>query len=167
MVDPPSAQAILDQLKRARIEFITSLPDRMTSRLVELAALDPSFRVIPVCKEDEGVSICSAMSFSDRRAVLVTQHTGVLDSVNSLRTVAAEFGHPLVMIVGLLTKEPGVRPIESARVGIRIMEPLLDLLGISYVIVENAGDEAQIAELIEDAYSKPKPVAVLIGRAVL
>jgi len=167
MAEPPKGQAILDQLKQAGIEFVVSLPDKMTAGLVDLIVRDPSFRFVPVCKEDEGVSICSALSFGDKRAVLVTQHTGVLDSVNSLRTVAAEFKHPLVMIVGLLTKEPGVKPTESKRVGIRIIEPLLDLLDISHVIVEKEGDEAQIGNLIEEAYSTPKPVAILIGRAVV
>lgn len=162
----PSAQAIVNQLKRAGVEFVISLPDRTTSRLAELVQQDPAFTFIPVCKEDEGVSICAGLSFGDKRAVLLIQNTGMLDSVNALRAVASEDGLPLVLILGLLAKEPGVKPTESARFGVRITEPLLDILKIPRALVEAAGDEECIGSLVQEAYSTPTPVAILIGREV-
>ncbi len=167
MIEPPSARAIFDVLKEAKVEFVISLPDRTTSRLIELIQQDPSFKFVPVCKEDEGVSICSALSFANRRAVLIMQHTGLLDSVNALLGDASEFKRPLVMIVGLLNKERGLKPMESKKLAVRISEPVLDILNISHVLVDARGDEGRIAGLIEEAYSTPKPVCILIGSEVV
>lgn len=164
MTSGPSAQAIVDQLKQARVEFVVNVPDRTTSRLAELVRQDPAFTFIPVCKEDEGVSICAALSFGDKRAVLLIQHTGLLDSVNAIRAVASENRQPLVLMVGLLAKEPGIKPTESARFGVKMAEPLLDILEIPHTLVEVSGDEAQIGSLIEEAYSTPGPTAILVGR---
>ncbi len=159
----PSAQAIVDQLKAARVEFVIRVPDRTTSRLSELIEQDPSFTFVPVCKEDEGVSICAALSYGDRRAVLLIQHTGVLDSVNSIRSVASELGLPLVMVVGLLGKERGVRPVDSSSVGVKVTAPILDILNVPHLLVDRTGDESLVSALIEDAYAAPHPVAILVG----
>ena len=116
MSEPPSAEAIVEQFKQSRVEFVAGVPDKMTARLTELIERDSSFTFIPLCKEDEGVSICSALSLADRRAVLIIQHTGFMDSINSIQAVPTDFRQPLVMIMGLLNKEPGIRPKESKRV---------------------------------------------------
>ncbi len=166
MTQAPNAQAIIDQLKEAGVKFVVNLPDKVTARLSDQIRQDPAFVFIPVCKEDEGVSICAALSYADKRAVLIIQHTGLLDSVNSIRSVASEQQHPLVMIVGLLQKEPGVNPRESKHFGVKITEPLLDILAIRHVLVDANGDESQIASLIEEAYSKSIPTAILIGTGV-
>ncbi|MDP2662744.1 MAG: thiamine pyrophosphate-binding protein [Dehalococcoidia bacterium] len=167
MTEPPSAQAIVDQLKAARVEFVIRVPDRTTSRLSELIEQDPSFTLVSVCKEDEGVSICAALSFGDKRAVLLIQHTGVLDSVNSLRSVASEMRFPLVMIVGLLGKPRGTKPTDASSFGVRITEPVLDILNVPHLLVDDSGDEARIAGLIEEAYTIPQPAAILVGAGLV
>jgi len=58
VVEPPSAQRIAEQLKLAEVEFVVRVPDRMTTHLSEVIERDSTFKLLPVCKEDEGVSIC-------------------------------------------------------------------------------------------------------------
>ena len=48
-------------------------------------------RLIRVCKEDEGVGICAGLAHTGKRALLLIQHTGLLDSINALRGVAVEY----------------------------------------------------------------------------
>lgn len=98
------------------------------------------------------MSICAGLTFGDKRAVLLIQHTGLLDSVNAIRVVASENRQPLVLMVGLLVTEYGVKPTESARFGVKISEPLLDILEIPHTLVELYGDEAHIGSLIGEAY---------------
>jgi sulfopyruvate decarboxylase TPP-binding subunit len=57
MSERPSAEEIVRQLKQAKVEFVINVPDRTTAAIVDLAAQEPSMKVIRVCKEDEGVSI--------------------------------------------------------------------------------------------------------------
>jgi len=67
-------------------------------------------------------------------------------------------------MVGLLEKEPGVPSRESKRYGVRIVEPILDAMGITYVAIEDDRDVGKIRPAIEDAYAHSRPVVLLIGR---
>lgn len=159
------AADIIIELKRAGIRFIVALPDRVASQhLLKPMLNDPDFHVVQVCKEDEGVSICSGLFAAGQRALLLMQYTGLLDSVNALRGVAMEGQNPVCMMVGLLGKEPGVAPTKSKRYGVRIVEPLLDAMQIEHRLIEDAGDVSKIVPAVEKAYASTRPVTLLIGR---
>lgn len=161
----PKADEIIKELKRAGIRFVVALPDRTTSeRLLKPILKDPDFRVVQVCKEDEGVSICSGLYCAGQRALLLIQYTGLLDSINALRGIAMEGQNPVCMMVGLLGKEPGVPPTQSKRYGLRIVEPILNAMAIEHHLVESSEDTAKIAPAVEGAYARSRPVALLIGR---
>src|SRR3954471_1724195 len=102
-------QAIIQAIKSAGVRFVVALPDRTTTENVLKPLLaDRDMRVIQVCKEDEGVSICAGLHAAGQRAVLLMQYTGLLDSVNALRGIAVDGRNPICMIVGLLQKEPWI-----------------------------------------------------------
>ncbi len=162
---PLTAESIKREIKRAGIHFVIALPDRVTSHhLLKGMLQDPDFRVVQVCKEDEGVSICSGLYAAGKSSVLMMQYTGLLDSVNSLRGIAVEGKFPVCMIVGLLGKEPDVAPTQSKKFGVKIIEPILDTLGIEHHIVETDADTSKIVPAIEKAYKNSFPTAILIGR---
>ena len=162
---PPSASEIIVEIKRAGIRFVVALPDRTTSEhLLKPILADRDFRVVQVCKEDEGISVCSGLYATGQRALLLMQQTGLLDSVNALRGIAVEGQNPVCMMVGLLGKEPGVAPAKSTRYGVRIVEPILDAMGIAHHWIEEPGDVKQIVPAVEQAYARSAPVALLIGR---
>jgi sulfopyruvate decarboxylase subunit alpha len=162
---PLTAESIKREIKRAGIHFVIALPDRVTSHYLLKGMLqDPDFRVVQVCKEDEGVSVCSGLYAAGKTSVLMMQYTGLLDSVNALRGIAVEGKFPVCMIVGLLGKEPDVAPTKSNKLGVKIIEPILDTLGIEHYLVERDADASQIAPAIEKAYKNSFPTAVLIGR---
>jgi len=160
-----SGAAIIREIKESRIEFVVSVPDITTSEgLLRPLARETSPRLIRVCKEDEGVGICAGLSYCDKRALLLIQQTGMLDSINAIRGVAVEYSLPVCMMVGLLEKEPGVPPRQSKRYGVRIVEPILDAMGIAYHEIETGADVTKIRPAIEDAYARSQPVVLLIGR---
>jgi len=162
---PIEGAAILDAVAASGIEFVISVPDITTSAgLLWPLTTDRRFRLVRVCKEDEGVSICAAMSFCDKRALLLIQYTGLLDSINALRAAGCEYELPVCMMVGLLEKEPGVAPTKSQRFGVRIVEPILDAMGVPHDLFELAGDAPRIRPAIEQAYARSWPTALLIGR---
>jgi sulfopyruvate decarboxylase subunit alpha len=165
MADSPlKADDIIREVKRAGIRFVVALPDRVTSQfLLKPILRDPDFRVVQVCKEDEGISICSGLFAAGHRSLLMMQYTGLLDSVNSLRGVAVEGKNPVCMLVGLLGKEPGVAPTQSKKYGVKIVQPLLDTMGIEHHWVEQGGDTSKILPAIEKAYADVRPMALLIG----
>jgi sulfopyruvate decarboxylase TPP-binding subunit len=162
---PLTAAAIKNEFKRAGIDFVVALPDRVTSHyLLKGLIADAEFRVVQVCKEDEGISICSGLYAAGKKSVFMMQYTGFLDSINAIRGVGVEGRFPVCMVVGLLGKEPDVPPAQSKKYGVKIIEPILDVMGIPHHLVERDSDASQISAIIEKTYVSSSPSAILIGR---
>jgi sulfopyruvate decarboxylase TPP-binding subunit len=156
---------IVAALKASGIEYILSVPDIVTSRgLLRPIANDPAFKLIRVCKEDECIGIASGLSYCDKRALALIQHTGFLDSINAIRGVAVEYAQPICMMIGLLQHDPNTTPRNSPRYGVRIVEPILDAMGIPHHLINEDSDAAKIRPAIDDAYANSHPLALLVGR---
>jgi sulfopyruvate decarboxylase subunit alpha len=162
---PLMAAAIKNEFKRAGIHFVVALPDRVTSHhLLKGLIADPEFKVVQVCKEDEGVSICSGLYAAGHKSVFMMQYTGFLDSINAIRGVGVEGHFPVCMVVGLLGKETDVAPTKSKKFGVKIIEPILDVMGIEHCVIERDAEIAQIGAAIEKAFKNSSPSAILIGK---
>jgi sulfopyruvate decarboxylase TPP-binding subunit len=160
-----SGRDIIREIVASGIDFVVSVPDITTSEgLLRPLAQMKTPRLIRVCKEDEGIGICAGLAYTGKRALLLIQQTGMLDSINAIRGVAVEYALPACMMVGLLEKEPGVPPRQSKRYGVRIVEPILDAMGIPYHEIEQDADVGRIRPAIDEAYAASRPVVLLIGR---
>jgi sulfopyruvate decarboxylase subunit alpha len=159
---------IIREIKASGIEFIPCLPDIHTSEgLLRPLTTDSDLKLIRVCKEDEGIGICAGLSYCDKRALLLMQYSGLLDSINALRIVGVEYGLPICMMVGLLNKEPGVRPADSRHYSVRITGPILDAMGVEHHVIETDGDLGKIRPAIDAAYAQSHPVVLFIGGSPL
>ncbi len=157
--------SIIAAIKASGVEFILSVPDIVTSGgLLRPISRDPAFKLIRVCKEDECIGIASGLSYCDKRALTLIQYTGFLDSINAIRGVAVEYRQPICMMIGLLGHDPSTTPRNSPRYGVRIIEPILDAMGIPHQLINEEADVAKIRPAVEDAYTTSHPVALLIGR---
>ena len=133
--------SIIAAIKASGIEFVVSVPDITTSEgLLRPIAHDPSLRLIRVCKEDECIGIASGLSYCDKRALTLIQYTGFLDSINAIRGIAVEYGQPICMMIGLLGHDPYTTPRNSPRYGVRIIEPILDAMGIPHRSEEHTSE---------------------------
>ena len=163
--DQLSGAGIIDAIKDAGVEYVLSVPDLHTSHgLLFPIADDPDLKLIRVCKEDECIGISAGLSYGDKRAVILIQYTGFLYAQNAIRAVAAEHQKPICLMIGLLGKKPGVAPQDAHRVGVRAVEPYLDVMGIPRQVIETDDDLPGIAPAINDAYENQHPTAMLIGR---
>lgn len=157
---------IIDRVKRSTVDFVVSVPDIVTCEgVLWPMTRDPEMTVVPVCKEDEGVSICAALSYCGRRSLLLIQHTGFLDSINAIRVIAVDYGMPICMMVGLQGMEPDRELKDSESYGIRIMEPILDAMGIDYGILRVGADVDTILPAIDGAYRDSRPFVFLVARS--
>ena len=164
--DTIAAASIIAEIKAAGVEYVVTLPDIVTSKsLLASIATDRDFRHIKVCKEDEGIGICAGLSFCDKRALLLIQSTGLLDSINALKAVAVEYSLPICIMVGLIGKEIDRAPRDSQDCGVRIIEPILDAMGVTHCLLEAQSDASLIRSAIRKAYEYSTPTAMLLGRA--
>jgi sulfopyruvate decarboxylase subunit alpha len=161
---PLKGSSIIRALKQSRVEVVVALPDLVTcDAILWPITHDDDFKLVPVCKEDEGISICAALSYCEKRAVLLIQHTGFLDSINAIRSIAMEYQLPIVMIVGLQGLEANRAPGKSDWLGIRILEPICSAMGLSYRILTADGDAEGVKESIDWSYEHSKPMALMIA----
>ena len=160
-----SGDSVIREINASGIEFVISVPDITTSEgLLRPLAKGAGPRLIRICKEDEGVAICAGLAYTGKRGLLLIQQTGLLDSINAIRGVAVEYSLPVCMMVGLLEKEVGVMPRQSKRYGVRIVEPILEAMGIAYHEIEEQADVTKIRPAIDKAFADSKPVVLLIGQ---
>ncbi|MCC6891069.1 MAG: decarboxylase [Hyphomicrobiales bacterium] len=156
---------IISAVKQSGIEFVLAVPDIVTSKgLLFPIAADNELRLVRVCKEDECVGIAAGLGYADKRALILIQYTGFLDSLNAIRAVAVEYRQPIVMMIGLLGHEPERAPKDSGRYGVRIIEPICEAMGIPHLLIREDADVARIKPAIDKAYADSFPVAMLIGR---
>ena len=165
--DDLSGSRIIEAIKQSGVEYVLAVPDITTSAgLLWPIASDSDLRLIRVCREAETIGISAGLSYRDIRAVTMFQNTGFLESINAIRAVAVEYKMPICMVVGLLNKEPNVEPTQSRSYGVRIVEPILEAMGIHYQLIESDEDIPKIGPVVERCYTTPEPGAILIGRSV-
>ncbi|HAU40812.1 MAG TPA: decarboxylase [Gammaproteobacteria bacterium] len=165
MGEPLRGMNIQAALHEAHVEFVVALPDIVTcDELLWPIARESNFRLVNVCKEDEGVSICAGLSYAGKRAILLMQHTGFLDSINAIRVMGMDYQLPIVMMIGLQGLEEDRSPSESAQNGVRIVEPILKAMDIRYLVLNDDSDSSAISKAIDSAYSAPQPLVFLIPR---
>ena len=162
----PNGEYIITQLKKAEIEIIVSVPDIVTSDgLLWPISKDPDFQLIRVCKEDEGVSICAALSYSNTRALLLMQQTGLMDSLNAIRAIAMDYHLPVCMMVGLQGKAANETILESASYGVRVIPPILDVMALNYIDIDSNADTNNISPAIDNAYATGDALCFLVGQS--
>ena len=161
-----TGSSIIRALKKAKVRTVVALPDIVTcEHVLWPISRDKSFRLVQVCKEDEGVGICAGLSYCDHRAVLLIQHTGFLDSVNAIRAVAVEYRLPIVMLVGLQGMELDRLPAQSDSIGISSLEPICDAVQLRHEVLAQESDVESLAAGIADAYQRSFPVVYFIARS--
>lgn len=163
-VDRLRGEKVIEQIKAAGVRYILSVPDLHTSSgLLRPIANDRDFEHIRVCKEDECLGVAAGLTYGNHRSLMLVQYTGFLYAMNAIRGVAIEQKLPICMMIGMLGKEPGVPPTQSRRFGLRIIEPILDVIGIAHTCIESDADAHRIAPAINEAWRLSRPTAILIG----
>src|SRR5262245_40763510 len=155
---------IVSALKAAGIDFLAGLPESKLARLQELIEADSQFNWVTVCREEEAIGVATGAFYGGRKAAVVMQNGGLLESINALSSTAIMFEIPMVLLV-YYAGDINDRFFSS--VG-RHTEPILQALGIRYFTLR---DRAQIQSVIPGAQvlaeDSQQPVAVLLTKPVL
>ncbi len=155
---------IVGAMKAAGVDFVTSLPDANLAKL--LAAVDDERDILHVtlCREEEGIGICTGAYIGGRVPAIIMQNGGFLNSCNALTTTAINFNIPILLMIyyaGDLGDE-GFATLGS------VTEPVLGGLGIRYYVLRrNEEIQATVKGAATLAVDSRRPVAVLLTKDVL
>ncbi|MBI2998172.1 MAG: sulfopyruvate decarboxylase subunit alpha [Deltaproteobacteria bacterium] len=155
---------ILQAMKEAGINFVTSLPDYNIAKLLELVDADRDIKHVPLCREEEGIGICTGAYMGGKTTAIIMQNGGFLNSCNALTTTALNFNIPIVLFIyyaGDIGDE-GFSTLGS------VTEPVLVGLGIRYYVLRKVEDiKPTIKGATTLAVDSRRPVAVLLTKDVL
>jgi len=159
-----ATENFIGALKRARVDFVATLPDLKIVELVKAIDKDPELKHVPLCREEEGVGICAGAYLAGKKPALLMQNAGLLNSCNALTTTCLQFQIPVLLLI-YYAGDFGDRGF--ATVG-SVTEPVLEALGIrTYVLrkIDEVADMLRGAQIL--AEDSRKPVAVLLTRTIL
>lgn len=164
MINVEGPEMILEAMKEAGINFVTSLPDYNLAKLLELVEADRDIKHVPLCREEEGIGICAGAYMGGKTTAIIMQNGGFLNSCNALTTTALNFNIPMVLFIyyaGDIGDE-GFSTLGS------VTEPVLVGLGIRYYVLRKVEEiKPTIKGATTLAVDSRRPVAVLLTKDVL
>ena len=156
------AQKIVHGLRDAGITFVSYLPETRLSQILPLMREEPSFMVVPVANESEGVSIAAGASLGGRPAAVYMEGSGVYVSSYNLLVIGKRLGVPMLLIVAhygslmdqrnsFLYASPGLH-----------LPANLESLSIPYEVLEDDRHlESKIKGAVQMMHAIKQPVALL------
>ncbi|MFQ5851240.1 MAG: thiamine pyrophosphate-binding protein [Candidatus Binatia bacterium] len=160
------ATEIVISLKRAGVDFATTLTEANLHDLIMTLEEDKGIHHVPVTREEEGIGICAGAYLGGKRPAMVMMNAGFLLSLNALATTCIHPGIPILMLIGY-SGGMGEENPSHATVGM-LTEPVLQAL---HIIYEKVSRLDEILPAIVDAQtlarSSRRPTAVLLNREVL
>ena len=156
-----SSEAVYQGLKKAKIDFIVSLPCVNLGKLLEIIEKDEEIIHIPVTREEEGIGICAGAFLGGKKTAILMQNSGLGNCVNALTSLYQLYSLPLVMIMSHrgTEGEPIVGQIPMGTATPKILEAM-DLKYFNPKVPEEAIET--IADSWKISNRQEKPVAVLL-----
>jgi sulfopyruvate decarboxylase subunit alpha len=152
--------AVYQGMKRAGINFATSVPCVNLQELLALVGGDADIIHLPVTREEEGVGICAGAWMGGLRPALLMQNSGLGNCINALASLDLLYGIPLLMIISHRggVGEPIIGQVPMGRITV----PLLDAMAIPHFEPSLVQAEETVAEAWSQAAADRRPVAVLL-----
>lgn len=166
----PSATGLMTALRAGGTTHVVTVPDFVQFALhALLEAPDAGLPQVYACSEDQALTTATGLYVGGATPVVLVQNQGFYKCLNTLRATCIDAGVPMVFLVGAFGREAeniGQSTRASTRSMVRLMEPLLDTLGLRYWNVNDDTDLAGIAQAFEHARSAQTSAVVLVDRHV-
>ena len=146
-------------LSENEITFVTSVPCKNLSGLIELVDDRPEFMHVPSNKEDEGMGLCAGAYMGGRRAAILMQNTALGVVVNALATLIQFYRIPLPMIISY-RGEVGEKVACQAEMAVHT-KAILSQLSIPTYHFTGGTDPNDLDGILKHCLMCKKPVAVL------
>ncbi|MBK6615027.1 thiamine pyrophosphate-binding protein [Ottowia sp.] len=169
--NPPggaSASAVLRALRAAGVTHVVTVPDFVQFALhAQLAAADAGIAQVYACSEDQALTVAAGLYVGGAKPVVLVQNQGFYKCLNTLRATCIDAGVPVVFLVGQFGREIeniGQPTRASSRSMVRLLEPVIETLGLRYWKVADDADAAGIAQALAHAHAEETGAVVLIDR---
>ena len=158
----PWWETVYRRLVAHEVRLIAHVPDSVLAPLIRHLEADPTFQVVPLTREEEGVGVVAGGYLGGMRGALLMQSSGLGNSINALGGLPLAYQIPFLMFIrprGRLNEfNPSQVPAGRA------VPKLLDALGIETVTLERHDMLAQqVDQAARTCFSTSLPVAFVIS----
>jgi phosphonopyruvate decarboxylase len=166
MIEPAQ---FIDHLRGHGVSLYTGVPDSLLKQLNAyiMAELPREQHIIAA---NEGAAVAIAMGHYLRTgtpAMVYLQNSGIGNTINPLLSLADPdvYGPPMVIVVGW-RGQPGVKDEPQHVKQGRVMEALLDALGLPWAVLprDPAAAEATMSEAVKTAVDASTPYVILVEK---
>ena len=163
VADSVPAELLHAAIRDLGVTHILSVPDTHQKTLLSLLMSDTELSTITLSTEDEAICVNAGLWIGGAEPLVVIQNVGLFAAMNALRGVSMDMDVPTCMLVGQYGREVTKPVEESATSGVRLIEPLLETMGVGYYRVDHDSDVGLIRKAFDESRNERKPVVVLIG----
>jgi sulfopyruvate decarboxylase TPP-binding subunit len=155
-----SAAALKLALEGAGIDYLVTLPESPYEVLLRELLQGSSLKIIQVCRESEGLSICSGLTYGGKTAALLCSYKGLYNSMDSLLGVALKTRASFLLLISEAeqTAEKIAKSVEHGRHSVA----LLNIAQVPYYEVRSDSDLPMISEALARTKDSIQPLAVLL-----
>ena len=152
-------QQIIDDLKEAKIEFVTTVPCKQLGGVIDLVEEDPAIMHVPSNKEDEGMGLCAGAYMGGKRSCIIMQNTAIGVTINTLATLIQFYNIPLPMLISY-RGEIGERVACQVEMAVHT-KALLAQLNIQTYHFHKPDDVDELPSILNHTFMSKKPIAIL------
>jgi sulfopyruvate decarboxylase TPP-binding subunit len=159
----PLGEIIVGHLLKSDVRLAAYVPDHLLAGIVTALEARPEARLLPVTREDEGLSIVAGSYLGGQRGVMLMQSSGFGLCANALASFLVPYQIPVPMIVGL---RGGVGEFNVAQLtGGQAVPDICRALGVLYLApVSLEHLDRTLGGLLDTSFSTGQSVCVGIGR---
>jgi len=164
MAGPSGPKLILEGLKEAGIDLIATVPDINLRELLGLVETDDRVVHVPLCREEEGIGVCTGAYLVGKKCALLMQNGGLFNSVNGIVSTLIQYQIPLLLLI-YYAGDMGDRTFSTTGAA---TEPVLNALGIRSTILREpheAKDLIRRTQILTMDYKRP--AAILLTKDIL
>ncbi len=154
-----STDALRMALEHSGIEYLVTLPESPYEVLLRDLIRDSSIKIIQVCRESQGMAICSGLTYGNKVSALLCSYKGLYNSIDSLLGVALKTQSSFLFLVS--DKEKAEDPTTSLEHG-RHSASLLKTLGVPYYEIRSDDDMHIIAEAQAQTINNTLPIGIIL-----
>jgi sulfopyruvate decarboxylase TPP-binding subunit len=158
----PSAQKIVDELKKWNVTHVIGIPDNGTAQLYKHLHAEPEMDVITVSREGEAFAIASGLYVGGKQPVVLIQSTGFLESGDAIRGTAFNMRIPLVTLIGYRGYQTMRGDSSFVDTAATFLEPTLKAWDLPYNTIDTDDDISYIGDAFRQAQETSTPTAVLL-----
>lgn len=161
------AKFLVKELKKYKINTFIEVPCSLLDSIINEATTDPQLNVINPANEAIAMGYAAgAYLATGQMPVLLTQNSGLFNTLNALTSLHQIYKIPLLYIVAW-RGEPGTENAPEHEIVGKKQKSIMNTFDIPYVILSEKGYKNQIRKILHTIKKTKLPAAILLRRGVI